>query len=93
MYDEAGDPLAPSDMIGLGYLKAEIENALGTMVAAVPKELAGFVVDIPPGQDIVNNGIAVEFTLIGIPIIRKIKLFARYVYAGSRFDPRLARGA
>jgi len=89
MYDEAGDPLAPSDMVGLGYLKAEIENALGTMVAAIPKELAGFVVDIPPGQDIVNNGVAVEFTLIGIPIIRKIKLFARYVYAGSRFDPRM----
>jgi len=93
MYDEVGDPLAPSDMTGLAYLKAQIENALGTMVAAVPKELAGYVVDIPPGQDIVNNGVAVEFTMIGIPIIRKIKLFARYVYAGSRFDPRLASAA
>ena len=45
---------------------------------------------IPPGQDIVNNGVAVEMTLIGIPIIRTIKLYASYVYAGSSFDPRLA---
>jgi len=46
-------------------------------------------VSIPSGQDIVNNGVAVEITLIGIPIIRQIKLFASYVYAGGNFDPRL----
>jgi hypothetical protein len=89
MYDEAGDPLMPSDKGGLAYLKAQIENALDTMVAAIPKELAGYVVLIPPGQDIVNNGVAVEITLIGIPIIRQIKLYASYVYAGGNFDPRL----
>jgi len=27
--------------------------------------------------------------LIGIPIIRKIKLFTNYTYAGSKFDPRI----
>jgi len=89
MYDEAGDPVAPSDSGGLAYLQAQIENALDTMVSAQPKELAGHVVTIPPNQDIVNNGVAVEMALIGIPIIRQIKLFASYVYAGSRFDPRL----
>ena len=89
MYDEAGDPLLPSDMSGLAYLKAQIENALDTMVVAIPKELAAYVVDIPPGQDIVNNGVAVEITLIGIPVIRQIKLYASYVYAGGNFDPRL----
>jgi hypothetical protein len=89
MYDEAGDPLLPSDTAGLAYLKAQIENALGTMVAARPQELAAYDVTIPPGQDIVNNGVAVEITLIGIPIIRKITLYAGYKYAGSRFDPRL----
>lgn len=89
MYDEAGDPLLPTDKTGLAYLKASIENALDTMVKAVPKEMAGRVVDIPPGQDIVNNGVAVELTLIGIPIIREIKLYASYVYAGGSFDPRL----
>ena len=89
MYDEAGDPLYPTDKGGLAYLKAQVENALGTMTAAVPRELAAYVVSIPPGQDIVNNGVAVEITLIGIPIIRQIKLYASYVYAGGSFDPRL----
>lgn len=87
MYDEAGDPLLPNKENGLAYLKANLENALDTMVAV--KELAGYVVEIPRGQDITNNGVAVEVTLIGIPIIRQIKLYNRYVYAGSTFDPRM----
>jgi hypothetical protein len=89
MYDEAGDPLMEGGAAGLNYLKANIENALNTLVAAVPSELAAYVVEIPDGQDIVNNGVAVEMALIGIPIIRQIKLYARYIYAGSNFDPRL----
>lgn len=90
MYDEAGDPLLGANANGLAYLKANLENALATMTRAIPPELIGYVVDIPPGQDIVNNGVAVEHTLIGVPIIRQIKLYAKYVYAGSVFDPRLA---
>jgi hypothetical protein len=89
MYDEAGDPLAEGGASGLNYLKANICMALNTMKAAVPKELADYVVTIPEGQDIVNNGVAVEMQLIGIPIIRQIKLYASYIYAGSGFDPRL----
>ena len=89
MYDEAGDVLAEGGATGLNYLKANIENALNTMKAADPQELADYVVTIPEGQDIVNNGVAVEIALIGIPIIRQIKLFASYIYAGSAFDPRL----
>jgi hypothetical protein len=89
MYDEAGDPLMPADAGGLAYLKAQIENALATMTSAIPRELAAYVVSIPPGQDIVNNGVAVELTLIGIPIIRQITLYASYTYAGGSFDPRL----
>lgn len=89
MYDGAGDPVLGANSGGLAYLKASIESALATMVSARPSELADFKVEIPPGQDIVNNGVAVEFTLMGIPIIREIRLFASYVYAGSRQDPRL----
>lgn len=89
MYDEAGDTLLGENALGLAYLKANIENALDTMVKAVPQELAGYSVNIPMGQDIVNNGVAVETTLIGIPIIREIKLYASYAYAGSNFDPRM----
>lgn len=89
LYDEAGDPLRPEENGGLAYLKAQLENALDTMVKALPRELAGYVVDIPKGQDIANNGVAVVATLIGIPIIRNIKLFAKYVYSGGAFDPRL----
>ena len=86
--DELGDPLLPEGAAGLNVLKAEIQNALNTMVNAVPSELAGHAVTIPPNQDYVNNGVAVEEELIGIPIIGKIKLFFNYVYAGSANDPR-----
>lgn len=89
MYDEAGDVMLGNNALGLAYLKANIENALDTMVKANPQELADYVVGIPSGQDIVNNGVAVETTLVGIPIIRQIKLYSNYAYAGSNFDPRL----
>ena len=49
--------------------------------------------DIASGQDIANNGVAVDITLIGIGIIRQIKLYPRYVYAGSTFDPRMNEAA
>lgn len=88
MYDEAGDPLLGNEAAGLAFLKANLENALDTMAGALPPELAGYVVNIPSGQDIVNNGVAVEITLIGIPIIRQIKLYFSYTYAGGKFDPR-----
>lgn len=90
MYDEAGDPTLGEGAAGLAYLQVSIENALNTLVKAIPTELAAHQVVIPAGQDIVNNGVAVEMTLIGIPLIRKIKLFASYTYAGGAFDPRLA---
>ena len=94
MYDEAGDPLLGRDASGLAYLRANIENALDTMVGAIPQELAVYVVNIPSGQDIANNGVAVEITLIGIPIIRNIKLYFSYAYAGGKMDPRgLAQAA
>jgi hypothetical protein len=93
MYDEAGDLALEGNATGIAYLKANIENALNTMVAAVPQELAGYVVEIPVGQDVVNNGVAVLIKLVGIPIIREIKLYASYAYAGSAFDPRLELAA
>lgn len=89
LYDEAGDPVREGGASGLNYLKASIETALGTMTASVPQEMAAYQVMIPTGQDIVNNGVAVEMILIGIPIIRTIKLYAGYTYAGGAFDPRL----
>lgn len=89
MYDEAGDPRIASNAAGLAYLKASLENALDAMVKAVPGELAAYEVEIVPGQDIANNGVAVDVALIGIPIIRQIKLYPRYIYAGSNFDPRM----
>lgn len=87
MYDEAGDPLRPERDGGLAYLKAQLENALDAMVGA--KELVGYVVDIPPGQNVARDGVAVEITLVGVPVIREIKLYNRYTYAGSSFDPRI----
>jgi hypothetical protein len=89
LYDEAGDAIDTANAAGVAFLKANIEAGLGTMKAAAPQELADYLVEIPAGQDIVNNGVAVTMTLIGIPIIRQIKVFAKYVYAGGAFDPRL----
>ncbi|WP_321402709.1 DUF2586 domain-containing protein [Maridesulfovibrio sp.] len=90
---EAGDPTQGADAAGLATLRTNLENALDTMVNAKPKELAAYDISIPDGQDIANNGVAVEAEFIGIPIIKKIKIFANYVYAGSRFDPRLSSKA
>lgn len=91
--DEAGDPTQGADASGLAYLRTNLENALDTMVKAKPSELAAYVIAIPDGQDIVNNGVAVEAVFIGIPIIKKINIFANYVYAGGKFDPRLTKAA
>ena len=89
MYDEAGDPTqGANNATGLAFLKANIEAALDTMKGANPQELADYVVNIPGGQDIVNTGVVVEITLIGIPIIREIKLYFSYTYAGGKLDPR-----
>lgn len=93
LYDEAGDPLLPEKAVGLKFLEANLEAALDTMVKARPPELAAYLVEIPTDQDIVNNGLAVELTFIGIPIIRSIKLYGKYVYAGGKFDPRLEEAA
>ena len=87
LYDEAGDPLRPTGEGGLAYLKASLENALDAMVAA--GELADYVVDVPSGQNVARDGVAVEITLVGVPVIREIRLYNRYTYAGSTFDPRI----
>jgi hypothetical protein len=89
LFNEAGDPVLPGSDTGLAFLKASIESGLNQMTAAIPAELAGYVVDIPAGQDIVNNGVSVNVTLIAIPIMRSIQINLSYVYAGSSFDPRL----
>jgi len=90
LYDEAGDAIDTANAAGIAFLKANIEAGLNAMAAASPQEIAAAVVTIPEGQDIVNNGIAVEITLLGIPIIRQISLHAKYVYSGSAFDSRLS---
>ncbi len=89
MYDELGDPTIPADMTGAIALKAQISNSLDSMKDAKPKELVDYQIVIPEGQDFVANGVAIEMTFIGIPIINKIKIFANYTFAGSSFDPRL----
>ena len=89
IHDESGDPLLGSDASGIAYLKSNLESAVGTMKTAIPKEIVDFVITIPNGQDIVNNGLRLGLRLIGIPIIRELEIFASYTYAGSTFDPRL----
>lgn len=72
---------AEATTAGVAKVRADISTALDSMVEAIPQEMAGYTVNIPANQDIVNNGLAVEEDLEGIPIIRKIKLFFRYSHA------------
>lgn len=69
------------DKLGIKKVTADIESALGVMTSAFPKELDSYKVNIPEGQDVVNNGLAYELELFGIPILRKIKLFFMFKYA------------
>lgn len=71
---------APGDESGLQALLAEVRAALTKMTAANPKELDDFAVDMPSGQDIVNNGVQLDISLYGIPIIRKIILNFMFKY-------------
>jgi hypothetical protein len=87
--DELGDPVQGMDASGLAFLRTNLETALDVMTLAKPPELAGRAINIPMDQDFVNNGVAVEQTMIGIPIIDKITLHTNYAYAGTRFDPRV----
>ncbi|MDR1397169.1 MAG: DUF2586 domain-containing protein [Desulfarculales bacterium] len=90
LYDEAGDPLATSGALGINWLIANLHEAMSVMIKAVPQELAACEIEVPSGQDIVNNGLAVTLGFVGLPIIRSIKLYAYYTYAGSSFDARLS---
>lgn len=71
---------APGDESGLQALLAEVRAALTKMTASNPKELDDFAVDMPSGQDIVNNGVQLDISLYGIPIIRKIILNFMFKY-------------
>lgn len=93
MFDEAGDPLHDEGAAGLAYLKTNLEAACDVMTTARPRELAAAIVDIPSGQDIVNNGVDADVDLVGIPIIKRIRINTKYVYAGGRFDPRITTQA
>lgn len=74
---------SPGDYIGIQNLLADIRSALTTMKSSIPKELDDFNVSFPKGQDINNNGIWIDIELMGIPIIRKIKLNFLYKYKES----------
>lgn len=71
---------APGDKSGLQALLAEVRAALTKMTASNPKELDDFAVIMPSGQDIVNNGVQLDISLYGIPIIRKIILNFMFKY-------------
>ncbi len=65
----------------LNIFKAELENALSKMTTTIPPELDHFVVNIPSGQDVVNNGLVIDYELYGIPVIGKFINQFRYKYA------------
>ena len=50
------------------------------MVAAIPPEILGYLITVPAGQDIVNNGLAFTLDLEGVPVVRTIKIFQRFKF-------------
>jgi len=68
------------DEIGLQNLLAEVRNAIDGMVSTNPRELDDYLVEMPSGQDIVNDGVRFNISLFGIPVIRKINLNFMFRY-------------
>jgi len=61
--------------------RAGLERPLDRMVAAVPRpELLGYLVTIPEGQDIANNGITWTNDLEGVPVVRKLRQITRFKF-------------
>ncbi|SFB75433.1 Protein of unknown function [Brevinema andersonii] len=71
---------APASIIGIQNLVSAIRHSLSQMSSAHPKELTSFSVNVPAGQNFVNNGVLTEISLYGVPIIRKIVLNFGYKY-------------
>ena len=74
---------APGDEVGLQNLLAEVRNAIEGMISSSPRELDDYDVDLPAGQDVVNNGVRLDISLFGIPIIRKILLNFMFRYTNK----------
>jgi len=74
---------AEGDESGLQNLLAEVRNSIDEMVSTTPKELDNYEVEMPSGQDVVNNGVRLDISLFGIPIIRKILLNFMFRYNKS----------
>lgn len=68
------------DEVGLNSMLAEIRTKIATMTESQPKELDDFSVDMPSGQDVVNDGVTFNISLFGIPIIRTINLNFMFKY-------------
>lgn len=69
------------DTAMLEYIKADLIAALNAMKKASPKEIDNFEIEIPKNQNIVNNGLTINYTLYGIPIVRTISNYVRFTYS------------
>ncbi|NPV38300.1 MAG: hypothetical protein HPY78_03380 [Brevinematales bacterium] len=69
------------DTAMLEYIKADLVASLNTMKKSSPKEIDNFEIEFPKGQDIVNNGLTINYTLYGIPIVRTISNYIRFTYS------------
>lgn len=65
----------------LEYIKADLIKTLNTMKKASPKEIDNFEIIIPKDQDVVNNGLTIQYTLYGLPIVRKISNYISFKYS------------
>lgn len=67
---------------GIEMAKSSIESALESgMINAYPSELDSVDINIPSDQDIVNNGLVIEYTLTLYPILKSISNYISLAYA------------
>lgn len=66
------------DAAGIADMKARMERPLDRMMAMKPPEILGYELTIPPGQDIVNNGLVYQLRLDGVPIVRSITIYQSF---------------
>ncbi|MBW7997525.1 MAG: DUF2586 family protein [Candidatus Glassbacteria bacterium] len=68
------------DEVALQSMKGRMERPLDRMTATRPPEILGYLLDIPEGQDVVNNGLEYTLDLEGVPVVRNIKISVRFKF-------------
>lgn len=62
----------PASSTQVNKLVADMNGGMGIMKRAVPPEIHNAIITVPPDQDVVNNGLTVELTVVKYGNLRKL---------------------